>query len=62
MTKVRIVGAVLAVLVPLTASQVALAGLGAQAKRRFTAETCQRDEEDTGGRDRRLDGPGRALS
>jgi Protein of unknown function (DUF3300) len=32
MTKVRIVGAVLAVLVLLTASQVAIAGLGAQAK------------------------------
>ena len=32
MTKVRIVGAVLAVLVPMTASQVAVAGLGVQAK------------------------------
>ena len=32
MTKVRIVGAVLAVLVPVTASQVAFAGLGAQTK------------------------------
>ena len=32
MTRVRIVGAVLAVLVPVTASQVAFAGLGAQAK------------------------------
>ncbi|HVG84917.1 MAG TPA: DUF3300 domain-containing protein, partial [Vicinamibacterales bacterium] len=32
MTRVRIVGAVLAVLVPVTASQVAFAGFGAQAK------------------------------